>query len=338
MAISAFVTGCEATSLSARERAFLADADPWGLILFRRNCESPDQVRRLIDDFRSCVGRDDAPVLIDQEGGRVQRLGPPHWRAYPCAAQLGALYARDRALGLRATTNCARLIADDLHRIGITVDCLPVLDVLQPGAHSVIGDRAYGSTPDVVSALGRAAADGLLAGDVLPVMKHAPGHGRAMADSHLTLPVVDAGRDELEACDFAPFRALGDCPMAMTAHIVFKALDPDHPATQSRIVVDDIIRSHFGFKGLLLSDDITMFALSGTLAERAAACYAAGCDIVIHCNGDLRQMQEIAAAAPQLSGESARRAAAALAMIGPTLDYNVDEARQDLDLALRESV
>lgn len=338
MSISAFVTGCEATSLSARERAFLADADPWGLILFQRNCESPDQVRRLTDDFRSCVGRDDAPVLIDQEGGRVQRLKPPHWPAYPCAAQFGALYARDRELGLRATGNCARLIADDLHRIGITVDCLPVLDVLQQGAHSVIGDRAYGSTPDVVSALGRAAMDGLLAGGVLPVMKHVPGHGRATADSHLTLPVVDAARDELEACDFAPFQALSDCPMAMTAHIVFKALDPDHPATQSRIVVEDIIRSRFGFGGLLLSDDITMFALRGTLAERAAACYAAGCDMVIHCNGDFPQMQEIAAAAPQLSGESARRAAAALAMIGPTREYDVDEARQDLDRALRESV
>jgi beta-N-acetylhexosaminidase len=338
MTATAFVTGCATTSLSRRERAFYRAADPWGLILFQRNCNAPSQVRQLTDDFRECVGRGDAPVFIDQEGGRVQRLKPPHWRAYPSGAQLGSLAAKDRDAGIRAAGNCTRLIADDLYALGITVDCLPVLDVPQPGSHHVIGDRAYGSTPEIVGALGRAAADGLLAGGVLPVIKHIPGHGRANADSHMELPQVDATAGQLAAHDFAPFHALRTYPIAMTAHVIYSSLDRDRPATQSEIIVNDVVRRQLGFDGLLITDDLNMNALSGTLGERAAASYEAGCDMVLHCNGNLEQIEKVAQEAPQILGKCAERATAALAMLAQPREYDVDEALQDLDRALGESV
>jgi beta-N-acetylhexosaminidase len=313
MTARAFIVGCSGLAITPDERAFFRDADPCGFILFKRNIEGPEQVRALTGSLRDSVGRDDAPILIDQEGGRVQRMGPPHWHRYPP----GRAYSR---MGSDGSTEemarlGARLIAHDLLSVGINVDCLPVLDVPAPGAHDIIGDRAYAGDPDRVAALGRAAAEGLLAGGVLPVIKHIPGHGRAAADSHEALPAVDASRQELEETDFAPFRALADMPLGMSAHVVYTALDREHPATTSRRVIDEVIRGSIGFDGLLMSDDLSMKALSGSLGERAAAALSAGCDVALHCNGMLEEMQAVAEAAPALSGVSLRRAEAALGRI-----------------------
>ncbi len=313
MAARAFITGLAGPAITPDERAFLRDAQPWGFILFKRNVETPAQVADLVADYRAVVGRSDAPVLIDQEGGRVQRLGPPHWTSYPPGAAFGAIYARDPAGGLAATRLGARLIAADLADLGIDVDCLPVADVPAAGADPVIGNRAYGDTPAQVAALARAAAEGLLAGGVLPVMKHIPGHGRATSDSHLHLPVVTTDRATLEATDFAAFRPLADLPLAMTAHVVFTACDPHLPATTSRTIIDQVIRGFIGFEGLLMSDDVSMQALQGSIGGRTAAAIAAGCDVVLHCNGKLDEMRQVAAAAPLFAGKAARRADAALA-------------------------
>jgi len=307
----AFITGVAGHSLSDEEREFLRDAQPWGLIVFTRNIAKPDRLRRLIDDCRATLGRD-APVLIDQEGGRVQRLGPPHWPQYPPGAVYGALYDRNRDRGLVAARLGGRLIASDLAALGIDVDCLPLGDVPVPGADPIIGDRAYGDTPDKVAAIAAAIAAGLGEGGVLSVLKHMPGHGRATADSHKRLPVVTTDRATLEATDFAAFRALSALPMGMTAHVVFSALDPVTPATTSARIVGDVIRGSIGFQGLLMSDDVSMGALSGTIAERTRAAIAAGCDMILHCNGELAEMREVAAAAPVLAGAAARRAEAAL--------------------------
>jgi len=312
MSARAFITGLSGAAITSDERAFLRDHAPWGLILFKRNIDDPEQVRRLVEDFRDAVAAD-APVLVDQEGGRVQRLAPPHWPAYPAGAVYRQLYEGDRAAGLAAARLGARLIASDLRDLGIDVDCLPLADVPVAGADQVIGDRAYGDTPDQVAALAAAAAAGLLEGGVLPVLKHLPGHGRATADSHLRLPVVDTDRETLEATDFAAFRPLAGLPLGMTAHVVFSAYDPLAPATTSVTMIRQVIRDSIGFRGLLMSDDISMGALSGSLAERARASLAAGCDVVLHCNGDLAEMREVAAATPLLSGEPLARAAAALA-------------------------
>ena len=313
MAVQALIFGCAGTDLSAFERAFLADVEPWGLILFKRNVLDAEQLRRLIGDFREICGRDDAPVLIDQEGGRVQRLGPPFWPSYPSASRFGRindLHQRREAIRLGA-----RLIAHDLLALGVTVDCLPVLDVPIAGANAVIGDRAYGFDAASVAVGGRAAAEGLLAGGVLPVIKHVPGHGRAAADSHLALPHVGASRAELEAQDFLPFRMLSDMPLAMTAHIVFSEIDAHNPATLSRSVFKKIIRGGIGYDGLVMSDDLSMRALSGSFAERTRRAYRAGCDVVLHCNGDPEEMRAVAAAGKPLVGKAGRRAQAALARI-----------------------
>jgi beta-N-acetylhexosaminidase len=312
MMASAFITGVSDVALTAAERAFVREARPWGLILFKRNIGTAAQVAALVASFREIVG-DEAPVLVDQEGGRVQRLGPPHWPSYPPAAVYGGLYDRNQAAGLAAARLGARLIAADLQRLGIDVDCLPLADVPAPGADPIIGDRAYGEAPDKVAALAAAAAEGLAAGGVLPVLKHLPGHGRAAVDSHLKLPVVEATRSELEATDFAAFRPLAGLPMGMTAHVVFSAYDPVNPATTSVTMVQEVIRDSIGFKGLLMSDDVSMGALSGSLAQRTRAVLAAGCDIVLHCNGELAEMEAVASEAPVLAGAAARRAGAALA-------------------------
>jgi beta-N-acetylhexosaminidase len=306
------IFGCAGKTLTANERALFAATRPLGFILFKRNLDHPAQVAALVADLRDAAGRSDAPVLIDQEGGRVARLGPPHWRRPPPAGAFADLHAHDEARGLNAAWLNARAIAHDLHSLGIDVDCAPVLDLLLPDAHDVIGDRAYGATPARVIALGRAVCDGLLAGGVLPVIKHMPGHGRALADSHHELPVVRASEAELEA-DFAPFRALADAPLAMTAHIVYPAYDPDRPASTSAIVIDRIIRGAIGFDGVLLSDDINMSALQGSIAERAVACLAAGCDVALHCSGRLDEMQAVAAALPPMTADAARRLDRALA-------------------------
>jgi len=315
MAASAFITGLAGQTISTSERAFLREAAPWGLILFKRNVDTPAQVATLVSEFRDSVGRADAPVLIDQEGGRVQRLGPPHWPAYPPGACYGQLYDQDPALGLAAARLGARLIAADLHALGINVDCMPLADVPLSGADPVIGDRAYGQTPAKVATLARAVADGLIDGGVLPVLKHIPGHGRATADSHHNLPVVDTDRATLEQSDFAAFRPLAGLPMAMTAHVVFTAIDPVLPATTSATIVSDVIRTAIGFQGLLMTDDVSMNALSGTLRERAGAALAAGCDVVLHCNGNLEEMQAVAAESSSMSGTVAARASRALSAL-----------------------
>jgi beta-N-acetylhexosaminidase len=307
----AIVLGCAGERLSAEERRLFAAADPFGFVVFRRNCHDPDQLRALVDEMRGTVGRADAPVLIDQEGGRVARLQPPHWRTYPAAARIGAL---PDPLAAEAARLGARLMADDLAALGITVDALPVLDLPAPGADPVIGDRAYGSEPERVARLGRAVCEGMLAGGVLPIVKHIPGHGRAQVDSHRDLPRVDATREMLMTSDFAPFRALSAMPWAMTAHIVYAAIDPAAPATFSQRMIDEIIRRDIGFDGVLVSDDLSMGALEGSLAERTRRSLAAGCDLALHCNGVLAEMQEVADAASPLSALARERLARAEAL------------------------
>ena len=327
MAARAFITGLSGLNVSANERAFLKEAQPWGLIIFKRNVNTPQQVTELANLFRDAVGWA-APVLVDQEGGRVQRLGPPHWPVFPPGARYGALYDRDVASGLAAARLAGHLIAAELNVLGIDVDCLPLADVLAPGADPVIGDRAYGTEPGKVAAIAGAIAQGLLAGGVLPVLKHLPGHGRATADSHHKLPVVDTDRATLESTDFAAFRPLSRLPLGMTAHVVFSAIDPDAPATTSVTMVREVIRGFIGFRGLLMSDDVSMKALSGTIAERSRAAFAAGCDVVLHCNGDLNEMSAVASQSPELKGEAAQRAAAALAQRKAPEEFDVDAARK----------
>ncbi len=330
MAARAFITGLAGTTITPNERAFLHEAAPWGLILFKRNIVDPAQLRALIDDFRSVSGCDAAPVLIDQEGGRVQRLGPPHWPSYPAGAVYGRIFARDPAAGLRAATLGARLIAADLAALGITVDCLPLADVPVAGADRVIGDRAYGDNPRQVAAVAAAIAGGLMAGGVLPVLKHLPGHGRATADSHDRLPVVTADRKTLELTDFAAFMPLARLPLGMTAHVVFTALDEALPATTSITIIQEVIRGAIGFSGALMSDDVSMGALSGTIAERTRRSLTAGCDLVLHCNGKLAEMHEVASMCPELSGDAWRRTDTALAARRVPDDIDLARARAEL--------
>jgi beta-N-acetylhexosaminidase len=323
----AFICGCAGPALNAEERIFLHREDPWGLILFKRNIGDRNQVRALTQSFRDCVGRADAPVLIDQEGGRVQRMAPPHWRAYPAAAAIEAGLKPSRAEA--AARLIARLIAHDLIEVGINVDCAPVLDVAGEAMHAAIGTRAFSSRPERVAAMGRAVADGLLAGGVAPVIKHMPGHGRARVDSHHELPVVDAARGDLKR-DFKPFAALKDLPMAMSAHLLYMAIDPRRPATASPIVVAEIMRGDIGFDGLILSDDLSMKALTGPFDKRAAAVIEAGLDIVLHCNGELEEARAVASAAPVLSGASLRRAKAAEAAIKAPEPFDVELGEREL--------
>lgn len=303
----AVIFGCAGLDLLPEERAFFRDVDPLGFILFARNVDTPDRTRRLVDDLRSCVARADAPVLIDQEGGRVARLRPPHWRKAPPARVLGELYAREPEQGLEATRLNSRLLAADVASVGCDVDCLPVLDIAFPETHAVIGDRAYADRPEPVAALGRAAAEGLLAEGVMPVIKHIPGHGRATVDSHESLPKVTASRAELERTDFVPFKFLSDLPWAMTGHLLFEAIDPQNCITVSAGAVRDVIRGHIGFDGLLLSDDLSMQALGGALGDRAARALAAGCDVALHCNGRMGEMVEIAGRASAMTEAAVRR-------------------------------
>lgn len=333
----AFVCGCLGTRLSADERAFLRSAEPLGVILFKRNIGTPDEVRGLTDSIRDVLGAG-ALVLIDQEGGRVQRMGPPHWRAYPAAARFAALRG-DLAARAAAIRLVARLMAGDLVAAGIDVDCLPVLDVPVAGSHDVIGDRAYARDPEAVAVLGRAAAEGLLDAGVLPVMKHAPGHGRAGADSHHDLPRVATPLDVLERGDFAPFRANRDLPAAMTAHVVYEAIDPARPATVSPTVVRDIIRGHIGFDGLLFSDDLSMKALAGTFRQKAQALFAAGVDIALHCNGDRAEAEEVADVAPLIGGMTAARLGWARAAVArPRPPFEPVDALAVLDEVLATAV
>jgi len=337
MSTRAFITGVSGTELSADERQFIRSERPWGFILFKRNIETPAQVTALVGELRNEIGKPDAPVLIDQEGGRVQRLGPPNWPVYPPGAVFGALYDIDSKLGLRAARLSSRLIAADLIELGITVDCLPLADVPVAGADGVIGNRAYGTEPDKVAAIARAVTTGLEQGGVLPVLKHIPGHGRATADTHFRLPVVETSRAELERTDFAAFQPLADLPMAMTAHVVFSALDAVHPATTSATIINEVIRGVIGFQGLLMSDDVSMNALAGSIAERTSAIIAAGCDMVLHCNGKLDEMRAVARQTPELSGEALHRASRALASRLKPLAFDRPAARAELDALIERA-
>jgi beta-N-acetylhexosaminidase len=334
--IGAFISGCSGPVLSTTERDFFARTKPWGLILFKRNCETPEQLKRLTGDFRDAVGRKNAPVFIDQEGGRVQRLGPPSnaWRRYPAARAYGDAFNASALAGLRAARNVGRLMAEDLIAAGITANCVPVLDVPQPGAHEIVGNRAYSDRIEAIMALARAHAAGFADGGVLPVIKHIPGHGRARADSHLELPVVDATRAELEAVDFPPFAAMADAPMAMTAHVVYTAIDKTAPATLSRKVISSVIRKQIGFRGLLMTDDLSMKALTGSYAEKTRRALDAGCDIVLHCNGEMAQMEEVAAAAGALKGKALSRARAALKAARKPQPFDRKMALRDLEVVL----
>lgn len=337
MSSRAFITGVSGLELSAAEREFIRLERPWGFILFKRNIETPAQVIRLVQELRETIGNPDAPILIDQEGGRVQRLGPPHWPAYPPGAVFGALYDIDRVAGLSAARLSARLIAADLLETGITVDCLPLADVPVDGADAVIGNRAYGTEPGKVAAIARAVTEGLEQGGVLPVLKHIPGHGRATADTHFRLPEVDTSQSELERTDFAAFKPLADLPMAMTAHVVFSALDPAHPATTSATIIRQVIRGVIGFQGLLMSDDVSMNALAGSIAERTRAIIAAGCDMVLHCNGKLDEMREVARETPELSGKALERAKRALASRRAPRPFDRQAARAELEALINRA-
>lgn len=336
---AAAIFGCAGTMLTNEERAFFKDVQPFGFILFARarraygyqdNIESPDQTRALCDELRSTVDNSEAPIFIDQEGGRVQRLGPPHWRARPPARRFGELFERTPEEGRDATYLCARLIAHELRESGINANCTPVLDVPIAGAHDIIGDRAYSTKPATVIALGRITVAGHLDSGVLPVIKHIPGHGRAMADSHVALPRVSAPYAELSTHDFVTFRGVNDAPVAMTAHIVYEAIDAERPATTSSRVVQTVIRREIGFGGLLLSDDLSMAALKGPIGKRARSALLAGCDVVLHCNGDLDEMKQIAADVKRLSGDSQRRAEAALAQYREPAELDIDKAEAHL--------
>jgi beta-N-acetylhexosaminidase len=331
------ILGCHGRSLSREEVRFYRGECPWGFILFARNISEPEQIRDLVAEMRDCVNRPDAPVFIDQEGGRVQRLRPPLAPNYPAGAALGALWQDDHDVGERAAWLLSRLHAFDLQRYGITADCLPVLDVPVEGASDVIGARAYGKKPDVVTTLGRAAAEGLRAGGVLPVMKHMPGHGRAFSDTHFELPVVDTSLGDLQRHDFVPFRELSHLPMGMTAHVVFSAIDPDNPATTSGKVIEEIIRRDIGFDGLLISDDTSMKALSGDFPSKAAAILAAGCDIVLHCNGEMEEMAGIASRTRGLEGASLERANRALGHVREPDRADEAELRAEFASYFRET-
>jgi len=326
---TAAILGCLGPRLRPDERAFFADAQPWGFILFARNIETPDQVRRLTHGLREAVGWN-APVLIDQEGGRVQRMGPPHWRQWlpPLDQIAGAGENAPRSMELRS-----QIIAAELRAVGIDVNCAPMADIAEPLTHAVLKNRCYGTDRDTVIACARAVANGLLRGGVLPILKHMPGHGRALVDSHLDLPTIDADPKDMENNDFATFKALSDLKMGMTAHLVYRTLDPDRPATQSPIMMD-VIRNHIGFDGLLMTDDISMQALDGSLTDRASASIKAGCDLVLHCNGDLPEMREIVEAAGEMQGKSVDRANAALAQRKDPEEFDIKAAEAELTALL----
>lgn len=307
---AAAIFGCAGLALTDEEKRFFAETDPLGFILFARNIESPEQIRALVAGLRDCVGRE-APVLIDQEGGRVQRLKPPHWIKRPPMSVFGALAKRDLPLARHATRLNAQLIAAELKGLGIDVDCTPLLDVPVEGADNIIGDRAFGTDPALVADLGRAVMDGMLDAGVMPIVKHIPGHGRAMVDSHKALPVVGEDRVVLEKSDFAPFRALRDAPWAMTAHVIYSDYDDRRPATLSPTVISEVIRGFIGCEAVLLSDDLSMHALSGSFEERAAGSLEAGCDVVLHCNGDMDEMRGVAEGLRPLDDAARRRLAVA---------------------------
>ena len=331
---TAAILGCAGATLSAEERQFFRDADPLGFVLFQRNCQTPEQVRRLVQDLRDSVARAEAPVLIDQEGGRVARLRPPAWRKAPAAGRFGVLAVHDTETAIEAARLNAQLMGRELAGLGISVDCAPVLDLQFEGASNVVGDRGFAADPELVARLGRAVCEGLLAAGITPVLKHMPGHGRAMVDSHHALPEVDAPLAALRQTDFVPFRRLADMPWAMTSHVLYKAIDPERPATTSPVVINDIIRGEIGFKGVLVSDDLSMEALRGDIGDRTQRARAAGCDLALHCNGRLDEMRAVAAAAGSISVATAERLARGPAAAVEAAPMNIASAEARLDQLL----
>ncbi len=322
--------------LTADERAFFRDADAAGYIVFRRNCVDQQQLLALTDAFRDISGRPDVPVLIDQEGGRVMRMRPPNWPSFPAADSFARLYQAAPSSAIEAARSNARAIALTLKSCGINVNCLPLLDVRQEGADDIIGDRALGSEPMQVAALGRAVLDGMASAGVVGVVKHMPGHGRALVDSHKELPLVTASAEELEI-DLEPFERLRAAPMGMTSHVVYTAWDPDFPASLSQTVIGDIIRGRIGFEGWLMSDDLGMEALSGDFGTRAAGVVAAGCDVALHCSGKMEEMVAVAEAVPAMSAEGEARLARAMATVlveDDGIDFAEAVAKRDALLAL----
>jgi beta-N-acetylhexosaminidase len=334
MSVRAVIFGCDGHVLTADEVAFFRAVQPWGFILFGRNCGSPEQVRRLTTSMRELLGRENAPILVDQEGGRVQRLRAPNWKARPAAGSFGSISRQNPRAARDLAYDNARVMAAELCDLGINVDCTPCVDVPVEGAHNIIGDRAFANDPWVVASLGQAVIDGMTDSGVLPVIKHIPGHGRARADSHMELPVVDTPREELERTDFTPFRALARAPLGMTAHVVYSAIDPTAPATTSKKVIDEVVRGFIGFDGLLMTDDLTMRALKGTLAERTKASIAAGCDMILHCTRNMDEMREIADAAPVLSGKALERAQRALGALSRPKPFDIAATQSRVDAAL----
>jgi beta-N-acetylhexosaminidase len=330
------IYGFEGPELTDSERDFFRDADPAGFILFKRNCETREQLRSLTDSLRELTGRADVPILIDQEGGRVARMKPPEWVAFPAAERFSQLYQLAPSSAIEAARSNARALGLMLREVGVNVNALPLLDVRQEGASDIIGDRALGSEPMQVAALGRAVLDGLASAGVVGIVKHIPGHGRALVDSHHELPIVTASADELEI-DLEPFERLSSAPMGMMAHVVYTAWDPDHPSSQSSFVIEHIVRQRIGFDGFLMSDDSNMNALTGSQAERAASCVAAGCDVALPCNGVLSDNVEIAESLGEMSIEAADRLARAMAITlvdSDGVDFAEAIAKRDELLAL----
>ena len=332
--IASGIFGVSGTKLTKEEKELFQRINPYGFILFARNCETPQQVSALVEELKSVSARARVPVLIDQEGGRVARLKPPHWPAFPPAAKLAAIASSSLEQAQKAVYLNARLIARELSALGITVNCAPLADLPVEGAHDVIGDRAFGHDAGQVIALARAMAQGLSDGGVVPILKHIPGHGRPRADSHEELPVVTESLEVLRATDFVPFKALRDLPMGMTAHVLFTAIDDKHMATVSPKAIS-IIREEIGFDGLLMSDDLSMKAMEGDFAQRTRDALAAGCDVVLHCNGKMEEMLEVAQALPALSGKAYERAMRAMASVGDAQPLNVEEARHQRDELLK---
>ncbi|MCZ4282634.1 beta-N-acetylhexosaminidase [Kiloniella laminariae] len=307
MAQNSVIFGCEGHCLTAWEKGFFSETKPYGFVLFGRNCDTPEQIKRLIDELKTLSGQDDLPVLVDQEGGRVARLRPPHWRKTPAAAVFGKLYEVDADKARRAAYLNACLISSELTQLGFTVDCAPVLDLTIPGAHEIVGDRSYGATPEQVAELARSVSNGFLDCGIMPVIKHLPGHGRALVDSHKELPRVSTPKSELVRSDFEAFRLMKDSPWGMTAHVIYEDIDPDHIATVSPKIIGEIIRKEIGFEGILLSDDLSMKAMQGSYEEKARSCLAAGCDIVLHCNGDQGEMSGVAAGLAEIDDQKRLR-------------------------------
>ncbi len=338
MSVKPIIASCAGPALDDEEVALFAAERPAGLVLFRRNCDNPDQLRALTDAFRRAVDDEQAFVLVDQEGGRVARLRPPHWRALPPAAVFGRMAGHDFVHAAAALQLASAIVAHELLEVGITVNCAPVLDVPAPGAAEVIGDRAFAHDPDLVARLGRVAVDAMLDAGLLPVIKHIPGHGRAPLDSHHALPRVDADIESLYAVDFVPFEALADAPLAMTAHVIYEALDEDRPATVSETVIEEAIRGHIGFEGLLVTDDIGMQALAGPLSARARAALEAGCDLVLHCSGVFDEIRTLLEAVDGIGGTTSERITRARERVAGAAPVDVENAEARLETLLAEWV